>query len=147
MTRTTVRTVYAIVALVVVIMLWSAPVLAQSTDAELETSIRTALQADPRSSTLTQQEFDALVSALTAQAKVEGITAADFAPTTLSDQSAAPLEEVMKEPFLNSDLALILFVLFTLGVSWLLLKKLYPTPVSPIAQVPPQVTQSDLHIG
>jgi hypothetical protein len=147
MTQVMMKVGYVLVVLTAAFIFLSSPVLAQSSDVELETSIRAALQADPRSSTLTQQEFDALVAALTTQAKIEGVTSADFAPTTLSDESAQPLEQVMKEPFLNSDLALILFILFTLGVSWLLLKKLYPVTTTPSVQAPAQTTQSDLHIG
>lgn len=118
------RATYVLMITALLFVLIAPSAFAQSNDVELETSIRAALQADPRSSSLTQAEFDALVAALAEEAREQGVTASDIAPASqdnLADTGAVP---VMEESFWKSDMALILFTLFTLGVSWFILKKM-----------------------
>ncbi len=56
-----------------------------STSTELSTAIRAALLKDPRASSLTSVQLDAMIEALSAQAKSQGVTAQDIAyrPGTL----------------------------------------------------------------
>jgi hypothetical protein len=95
MTRNSTRHVIAgLLALVIVL---SVPFLAyaQSSNAELRAGIRAEIVKDPRTSSMSEAEIDAMVEALTAGAEAEGIESgsfsaqpSSFAPTAEPEASA-----------------------------------------------------------
>ena len=81
------------IALALLIVVCALPLFARAQEsggqnsAELESTIRAAIMADPRASAMSQTEIDGIVQSLVAGAAAQGVTASDIAPPPADAQT------------------------------------------------------------